>query len=219
MNAANLNDRNGPPLSVTKIFKWAAAGKDASDHIAAQLPLSELVDPPNGFPYENDEVPQEEPPSTNGSTPPERRLRLTKASTIRMRAVQWMWEEGDSKWLALGSLGLLAGREGVGKSTIAYKIAAQVTRGELPGDLCGKPMSVAVVATEDAWSQSIIPKLVAAGADLDRCSGLTPSTKQESKVSSPYPRHRRTAASHSARERSGSSYSTPSCQRSVVSTR
>jgi len=56
-----------------------------------------------------------------------------------MRAIQWMWEEGDSKWLAPGSLGLLAGREGVGKSTIAYKIAAQVTRANCQATCAASP--------------------------------------------------------------------------------
>jgi hypothetical protein len=47
--------------------------------------------------------------------PGERRLRLTPASHIRPRPVRWPWDLR----LALGTLCPLAGREGIGKSTLA----------------------------------------------------------------------------------------------------
>jgi hypothetical protein len=100
---------------------------------------------------------------------PNRRLRVRRASDIKMRATRWLWSEDDgAKWVALGGLTLLAGREGVGKSTVAYQIAAKITRGELPGAFYGQPKSVIISATEDAWEQTILPRLAAAGADLDR---------------------------------------------------
>ena len=40
--------------------------------------------------------------------------------------------------------------------------------GELPGDFYGTPKGVIIVSTEDDWSATIKPRLVAAGADLDR---------------------------------------------------
>jgi hypothetical protein len=45
------------------IFKRAAVGK-VSDHIAAQLPLAELVDMPDGFPYEDNPPPGDEEEET-----------------------------------------------------------------------------------------------------------------------------------------------------------
>jgi hypothetical protein len=89
---------------------------------------------------------------------------LTRASDIKPRPVYWLWEAR----LALGTLALLAGREGVGKSILAYTIAAMITRGALPGQFFGTPKSVLVAAAEDSWSQTIVPRLIAAGADLDR---------------------------------------------------
>jgi hypothetical protein len=69
--------------------------------------------------------------------------------------------------VALGSLALLAGREGVGKTTNAYTLAANITKGTLPGYYHGQPRAVIVAATEDSWEYTIVPRLMAAGADLD----------------------------------------------------
>ena len=95
--------------------------------------------------------------------PGERRVRPIPASQIPPRPVRWLW----ALRVALGTLCLLAGREGIGKSTLAYSIVAQITRGELPGVYAGEPRAVIVAATEDSWSHTIVPRLMAAGADLD----------------------------------------------------
>lgn len=89
---------------------------------------------------------------------------FTRASDIKPRPVHWLWEDR----VALGTLALLAGREGIGKSTIAYDIAARITKGQLPGAYKGEPKSVAVVASEDSWSHTIVPRLMGADADLER---------------------------------------------------
>ena len=44
----------------------------------------------------------------------------------------------------------------------------RITRGVLSGEFFGMPKSVLVAAAEDSWSQTIVPRLIAAGADLDR---------------------------------------------------
>jgi hypothetical protein len=92
-----------------------------------------------------------------------RQVVLTSAADIRPRRVRWLW----AGRLALGTLALLAGREGMGKSTFAYWLAARLTRGELPGTHYGHPCSVLVCATEDSWEHTIVPRLMAAGADLE----------------------------------------------------
>ncbi len=93
-----------------------------------------------------------------------RTVRLVAASTITVRPVRWLWADR----LALGTLGLLGGREGIGKTILAYTHAAAVTRGTLPGACFGTPRAVIVAATEDSWEHTIVPRLMAAGADLDR---------------------------------------------------
>ena len=102
-----------------------------------------------------------------------RRLKATKASDITMRATRWLWEVGEHCWIPMGELVGLGGREGVGKSTVCAHLAAKVTKGELPGDYYGTPKSVIIVSTEDDWSATIKPRLVAAGADLDRVFHVT----------------------------------------------
>lgn len=93
-----------------------------------------------------------------------RRLVVTWASEIKPRPVLWFWQDR----LPLGALALLAGREGIGKTTVAYTLAADVTRGRLPGRCFGTPRSVIVAATEDSWEHTIVPRLTAAGADLTK---------------------------------------------------
>lgn len=103
-----------------------------------------------------------------------RRLILTPASKIKIRPVRWLWDTtpDDAPPTSHGripmySLAIAAGGPGLGKSQWAVWMAAQVTRGTLPGALYGKPRSVIYAATEDSWTYTIAPRLVAAGADMD----------------------------------------------------
>ena len=89
---------------------------------------------------------------------------MVRASDVEMKPVRWTWDQR----MPAGALTLLAGREGLGKSTLSLWAAARLTRGELPGMYERTPKSVMVVATEDGWAHTIRPRLMAAGADLDR---------------------------------------------------
>ena len=93
-----------------------------------------------------------------------RHLVATLASEVTPRRVRWLW---DGR-IPLGGLCLCAGREGIGKSTVAIELAARVTRGELEGEHHGTPRNVIIVSTEDERETTIIPRLIAAGADLGR---------------------------------------------------
>lgn len=96
---------------------------------------------------------------------PKRRLELTFADAIPLAAVRWGWTHLDQGRIALGTLAIAAGREGTGKSQFAIWMAAHISRGTLPGELYGTPRRVIILATEDSWTQTIGPRLVAAGAD------------------------------------------------------
>lgn len=105
----------------------------------------------------------------------QRRLVLTPASSIKLRRTRWLWDttpEGQPPTshgrIPMYSLTIAAGGAGIGKSQFACWLAAQITQGALPGELLGKPRSVIYAATEDSWSQTIAPRLIAAGADMDR---------------------------------------------------
>jgi AAA domain len=97
-----------------------------------------------------------------------RTLILTPASQITPEPVIWAWDDDGAGRIAAGSFGLFAGREGTGKSSFLIWKAAQVTRGELPGAWKDTPRAVIYVAVEDSWRHTIVPRLMAAGADLDR---------------------------------------------------
>ncbi|MGO2986495.1 MAG: AAA family ATPase, partial [Brevibacterium aurantiacum] len=94
------------------------------------------------------------------AAPPRRQLKLTRASAIRTERIEWLVD----CWVPKASVTLLAGREGIGKSTIAVDWAAQATTGQLTG----QPMTVGYVVTEDSRSHTVVPRLKAAGANLDR---------------------------------------------------
>ncbi|WP_214365629.1 AAA family ATPase [Pseudonocardia sp. H11422] len=104
------------------------------------------------------------PEPTPTEEPSTRRLRVTPASQVKVRRQRWVWAQR----IILGGLTLLAGREGLGKSTIACWLVAQVTRGTLDGEFHGTPRNVIYLHTEDARDTTIVPRLKAAGADTDR---------------------------------------------------
>jgi len=109
---------------------------------------------------------QSKPLSVKSKTEPKRigQILATPLSQIEPMPTDWLWEGR----IALGALNLLAGREGLGKSTVAYWTAAEVTHGRLEGFYFGKPKGVIIVATEDSFPKTIVPRLLAAGANLDR---------------------------------------------------
>jgi hypothetical protein len=119
-----------------------------------------------------------EPPAE----PPARRLVLTPASQIQPEPVVWAWEDDGAGRIPAGSFGLFAGREGTGKSSFLIRLAAQVTKGELDGAFKGDPRPVIYVAVEDSWKYTIVPRLIAAGADLDRVYRAEVQTTEDQTV-------------------------------------
>lgn len=103
-------------------------------------------------------------PGEAGKSRPQRSLIVKRASEIEPEPVTWLWEGR----LPEKALSLLVGGEGLGKSSLSVSLAAQVTRGRLDGARHGTPSSVVIVATEDSWAAVVVPRLMAAGADLER---------------------------------------------------
>lgn len=90
------------------------------------------------------------------------------AADIPMKKPRWLWDMR----MPNNGITLLSGREGIGKSTISYDIIAKITTGKLDGCHHGTPHGVGIIAGEDDWSAVIVPRLVAAGADLSRVHQL-----------------------------------------------
>jgi hypothetical protein len=102
-------------------------------------------------------VEQEDPPPI---------LKSARASTFEMCAIQWLWPNR----FALGKLGILAGLPDEGKGQILCDMAARVTRGlDWP---CGEGTppqgNVVLLTAEDDPKDTVVPRLLAAGADPKR---------------------------------------------------
>lgn len=91
---------------------------------------------------------------------------LTRASDIVPTAIKWLWPG----WLPEGKLTLLAGSPGTGKTTLALAIAATITTGGIwpDGGACERAGDVLIWSGEDDPSDTLVPRLIAAGANLDR---------------------------------------------------
>ncbi len=93
-----------------------------------------------------------------------RRVELLSAADIEPARIIWTW----AGRLPAGELALLAGEPGVGKGTVTTWLAARITRGDLPGDVLGTPRAVILASAEDDPRHTVVPRLLAVGADLER---------------------------------------------------
>ena len=90
---------------------------------------------------------------------------FTKASDITPEKIRWLWPDH----LAKGKLHILAGPAGLGKTTMALSFAASVSGGtEFPdGKASPKKGRVIIWSGEDTAGDTIVPRLIAAGACLE----------------------------------------------------
>lgn len=140
------------PVAESLTFVRAAAGKDASDHVAAGHGLDDLT------PIEAPVVAQD----ATGEPAP----RIWRATDLE--------PVSQPTWLAAGriprsAVTILVGDEGIGKSLLWVWAIAAVTTGQalpefgIPERDAGR---VLLVLTEDEWSSTVRPRLEVAGADL-----------------------------------------------------
>lgn len=90
---------------------------------------------------------------------------LVSGADIKPEPVRWLWPG----WLARGKLHVLAGAPGQGKTTLALAFASTVTRGGRwpDGSRCA-PGNVLVWSGEDDVADTLLPRLLAMGADASR---------------------------------------------------
>lgn len=94
------------------------------------------------------------------------RVVLVSGADLTPQPVAWLWRY----WLALKKLHILAGAPGQGKTTIALAMAATVTvGGRWPdGERCAQG-NILIWSGEDDPADTLLPRLLAAGADRSRC--------------------------------------------------
>ncbi len=90
---------------------------------------------------------------------------LLCAANITPEPIRWLW----NGWLAKGKLHIFAGMAGTGKTTIAIALAATITTGGRFPDGSRCPVgSVLIWSGEDSPADTLVPRLMAAGADLSK---------------------------------------------------
>lgn len=142
-----------PPASIRVVEASVGddgSGADLSDHVAAGHGVDELIDArPKVL---------------------RRRVRLVPATSVKTKKVEWLIDQ----WIPKNMLTLLAGREGIGKSTIACGWVAEFTK---------RGMNVAYLNTEDSREYTVKPRLEAAGADLTKVSFIDVALGEDSEGS------------------------------------
>jgi putative DNA primase/helicase len=100
-----------------------------------------------------------------------KRLVVQRASDIQPEAVDWLWRGR----IAVGKSTLIGGDPGLGKSTLATSIIANVSQGgQWPCNEGSAPKrAVIVLCAEDGAADTIVPRLMAAGADLSKVHIVT----------------------------------------------
>lgn len=98
--------------------------------------------------------------------PPSHDCTVLDLDTVTPKPISWLWPGR----FPLGMFVLLAGQPGVGKTTISHSIAAITsTGGKWPfSDQRAIPGGVLILTAEDDPKYTLVPRLMAAGADLKR---------------------------------------------------
>ncbi|WP_204080992.1 AAA family ATPase [Mycobacterium riyadhense] len=105
------------------------------------------------------------------------RAATTCLADIAPTTVNWLWKG----WVPLGKVSILEGESDVGKSTVTLAWASIVSNGSRwPATVMnGKklysqhdPAGVVLVGVEDSNDDTVVPRLIAAGADLNRVHTL-----------------------------------------------
>lgn len=92
------------------------------------------------------------------------KLHLIRMSDVETKEVQWLWYP----YIPRGKLTIIQGNPGEGKTTLALWIAAMCSQGQaLPGMEPGSPINILYQTAEDGLGDTVKPRLMSTGADLD----------------------------------------------------
>lgn len=92
-------------------------------------------------------------------------VKIIRISDVELTPVEWLWKP----YLPFGKLSVLQGNPGEGKTYFAMHLAAACTNGKLlPNMERMEPFNVIYQTAEDGLGDTVKPRLIEAGADLDR---------------------------------------------------
>ena len=150
------------------------AGEDACKRLAALLPDTVSVTriQPTRKDWNEVLVHRAEIPnrdyfkSTVLKEPPKKdSVKIIRMSDVELTPVEWLWKP----YLPFGKLSVLQGNPGEGKTYFAMHLAAACTNGKLlPNMERMEPFNVIYQTAEDGLGDTVKPRLIEAGADLDR---------------------------------------------------
>ena len=150
------------------------AGEDACKRLAALLPdtvsvtrIQPCMKDWNDVLVHRAEIPNrnyfksivlKEPPKKDS-------VKIIRMSDVKLTPVSWLWKP----YLPFGKLSVLQGNPGEGKTYFAMHLAAACTNGKLlPNMERMEPFNVIYQTAEDGLGDTVKPRLIEAGADLDR---------------------------------------------------
>lgn len=107
-------------------------------------------------------------------------LQMIKMSEIQSQEVVWLWYP----FIPYGKLTIIQGDPGDGKTTFVLNIAAKLSKGEGldRGMKLSEPLTVIYQSAEDGLTDTIKPRLEAAGADCENISVIDESIKSLSMI-------------------------------------
>ena len=92
-------------------------------------------------------------------------VKIIRMSDVELTPVEWLWKP----YLPFGKLSVLQGNPGEGKTYFAMHLAAACTNGKLlPNMERMEPFNVIYQTAEDGLGDTVKPRLIEAGADLNR---------------------------------------------------
>jgi putative DNA primase/helicase len=159
--AASVRVIHFPELSEKgDVSDWIALGHGLEE-LEARADTTPLWQPPG----------RETPPDRPNAIKSPKSSILVCAKDIVMREKDWLWPGH----LLRGAQEILTGLPGVGKSQVQCDLVARASRGDSwPDGTHGMPPAKIIMLTaEDCLDQEVVPRLVAAGADLEKIVFLT----------------------------------------------
>jgi archaellum biogenesis ATPase FlaH len=145
------------------IVDWSEACPDSRGPGECRAALEKLVDEAPVLDLESQASGSGDPGSESAQSGP--RVEMLCLADVTPRPVGWLW----ARRLPLGNLTIIAGDPGLGKSLLTLDIAARTSAGTPWPDSAGEPNppgSVLVFSAEDDLETTVVPRLIAAGADL-----------------------------------------------------
>lgn len=110
-------------------------------------------------------------PTSNGYAPvteEKKKSHLVRLSDIQPQDITWLWKP----YIPLGKITLMRGDPGQGKTTVSLMLASIVSNGwSFPTDdgfAAIEPGNVLYITAEDGLSDTIVPRLIKAGANRER---------------------------------------------------